>query len=238
MGRAKTMNAIGVCDLYSHNYYQFFKKIGQIFKANFNVVYFDNIMADKTNYIEKENEIFNFNFQDTYNVLIYEENYDESTLLPENNYGIYELKIPVNLKHENELWLSFFPNGLFHLEFLPFSGLWRFFVEDLIGINDHYYNSHEEIVADILKIRSCYTKIIKRLGCSQVIIWTDGDYNSETKLFENFKPNKHFVFSDIIETMQKLDNLTILPFMDAVNQKINITTKYGNFTDIAFIDKF
>ena len=238
MGIAKTMNAIGEYDFYSSDFNQFTEKLAHLFCVNIHASFFDHNYANGAEPEDIEDKYFNFNFSETYKLYVGIFSYNEKKSFHENKYCQYELTIPVQLGNENELTLTFYPNGIFQLDFLPFSNYWRFFVEDIIGVSDHFYNSHDEIVSAILKIRECYIEILKKIKCSETIIWTDAHYKTEDKLIFNQRFNKKYNFEEVKNLMQKLDGFNLVPLMDALNQEIKISSKREWYLDIAFVDKF
>ena len=238
MGVAKTMNAIGEYDFYSSDFNQFIEKLGNLFKVNIHAGFIDNIYVNGITPKAIEDKYFNFNFSESYNLHVGIFAFHEKKSFTGNKYCQYELIIPVQLENEKELTLTFYPNGIFQLDFLPFSNHWQFFVEDIIGITDNYYNSHEEIVSATLKIRECYIEILKKIKCTEVIIWTDAYYKAENELIFNQRFNKKYNFEDVKNLMQKLDGINLVPLMDALNQEIKISSKREWYLDIAFVDKF
>lgn len=237
MGIAKTMNAIGEYHFYSSDYKQFAEIIGELLSVNIHAHFFDNVEADKEEYADIEEEYFNLQFPETYRLRVEFFNFDEKTNLPENRYCVYELKIPVELENESELSLTFYPNGIYQLDFLPFSNYWKFFVEDLIGVNDHYYNTHDEIVSAFLNIRECYIEILGKINCSEIIIWTDAYYQAENEFLYNQEIGKKYYLSDVKKGMEELDGIKIIPFIAAIKQEIKITSQRKDYFDIAFLDK-
>lgn len=238
MGIAKTMNAIGEYNFYSSDFNQFTEELAQLFCVNIHASFFDYNYANGAEPEDIEDKYLNFNFSETYKLHVGIFSYDEKKSFPGNKYCQYELTIPVQLENEIELTLTFYPNGIFQLDFLPFSNHWQIFVEDIIGVNDKYYNSHEEIVLAISKIRECYIEILKKIKCSEVIIWTDAHYKTEEEFIFSQSFNTKYVLDDVKNTMQKLDGIYIVPFMDAVNLNLKINSKREWYLDIAFVDKF
>ena len=234
MGIAKTMNAIGDYSFYTNDYIEFAKNLCTRFEINLEVYFVDLTSNYAAN--DKNDEFIDFKFSKTYKLAVSYYDYDEDKPDPKNIYCTYEMFIPVDLKYEKELILEFLPNGIFQLCFLPFSNAWRFFIEDIQGINDHYYKSHLEVDEQIQEIRNCYISILKKIDSKEVIIWTHANYKTEDEFLFNQAPNKVDTLDDIKEAIKKLDNITLYNFIDSIKQ-IN---KFDNQSDleIAFIDKF
>lgn len=238
MGIAKTMNAIGEYNFYSSDFNQFIEKLAHLFCINIHATFFDNDYGNGAEPEDIEDKYLNFNFSETYKLHVGIFSYEKNKSFPGNNYCQYELTIPVQLEKEHELPLTFYPNGIFQLDFLPFSNHWQFFVEDIIGKNNKYYNSHEEIVLAVSKIRECYIEILKKIKCSEVIIWTDAHYKAEEEFILSQNFNTKYVLDNVKNALQKLDGICIVPFMDAVNKNIKIRSKREWYLDIAFVDTF
>ncbi len=238
MGIAKTMSAVGEYTFYSSNHGKFIEKLGKLFHVNILARFFETTIAEEESFGGIEDKYFDFRFSETFYLDVGFFNYDESALLDKNKYCIYELRVPVHLEHEDELTLSFNPNGFFQLGFLPFSNYWANFIEDIIGLNDRYHESHEEIVSAIYKIRKCYIEILKMINCSEIIIWTDAYYKTEEKFILDQKINKKNVLNELKKGIKELDGINIVPFMEAINQEIKIKSREKNYLDIAFHDKF
>lgn len=235
MGIAKTINALGEYNLYSADYITFVETISRLFKVNLSVSFCANIDEEGTEY-DRENEFFDFNQNEVYRLTV---NFwkidDNKPLQPNNVYCDYEMIIPVNLEYEKELLLQLYSNGIFQLNFIPLSNMWQFFIGDILGVNDHYHNSHLEVVKEKNKIRNCYINILKKLNCNRVILWTDAYYKTEGEITE---PNK--TLNDLIKHMQDTDKLKIYNFADILNQKIMIIrdNKNDGYLDIALLDNF
>jgi hypothetical protein len=235
MGIAKTICAYGIFDFYSSDYVQFVSALGQLLKVNINTRFSDDSHMDQ--FGDKENEFYNNNYDQTYNLTVSYYDIDENNPIAGKLNIIYNLEIPINFPHQKELDIEFYPNGIFFIIFLPFDTQWKFFIEDLLGENDHYYKNHKEIVLNIMKIRECYVSNLRRINCKELVIWTDGHFISDDlHLYQSF--DKRYSFMDLIDQIQNLDNIEFYNFMDVVNQKVKIKSNHNEFLDIALIDKF
>lgn len=232
------MSAIGEFDFYSDDYKKFAATIGQLFKVNLDIQFFDNLWEDEM--FEKSKEFIDLGNGETFSLKVSHCRYDESKPSYQNSYCTYELDIPVELKYENELTIEFIPNSIFELRYLPFSNAWQFFIEDILGVNDSYYYSHANCVNEILKVRDCYIDILKKINCSQVIILADGRYKTVDRYIYDIKPNKIDKLQDIIDNISQLDNITLLNFIKAVKQEQSAikTIKTSSYFNVAFLDNF
>jgi hypothetical protein len=236
MGIAKTICAFGTFDFYSSDYKKFVVTLGQLLKVNIEVKFLSN-SSDEDFLSDKENEIFDFNFAQTYYLTVTYDEIDRGNSNPDNLYVLYNLYIPLDFSNQNELDLEFGPNGIFFIIFLPFDNHWKFFVEDILGKNDHYYDTHAEIVENIMKIRESYVENLRRINCSEIIIWTDGWFKSEDFLFDN-SSDKKYSFDDVVDQISVIDDIVFYNFMEVVGHKVEIESKRHDFLDIAFIDRF
>jgi len=234
MGIAKTMNAVGDYSFYSPDYKQFARILGNLLKVNFNA-YFFSCFSDET-YDDRAPEFFDFQFNSCCALHVNAYQYNEGEADPENTFLVYEVLIPVDFEHENELKLEFWPNGLFQLNFLPFSNYWRFFIDDLMGISDKYVRSHDEIVAPVLKIRETCLALISKLNCSEIIIWTDARYQTEDQLIYHQFPGKTNTIQEVKYALQTLDRVRLYPLSVAIQQLIEIICHTPDCTDVAFTD--
>ena len=238
MGIAKTMIAYGEYDFYSFDFNQFIEKLAQLFCVNIHASFFEFGCVNGEEPEDIEDKYYNFDFPETYKLQIDIFSCIERKSFPGNKYCQYELTIPVQLEDENELILTFFPSGFFALDFLPFNSHWRFFVEEIMGIINGCYKSHEEIILEISKIRNCYIDILKKINCSEVIICTTAPFKAEDEYIYSDNFNKKYALSDMKKAMQNIDGISLIPFMDAVNHKLKINSKRNSYLDVAFIDKF
>lgn len=238
MGIAKTMNAIGEYNFYSSDYNQFIEKLGQLFQVNIQAHFFDNGYFygedfNEAGFIEIEPHLYDFHFSETFRVEVEFDKYDYRQNFPENRYCNYKLFIPVKLQNEKELTLHFYGNGIFQLDYLPFSNFWRFFIEDVFGLT-----SRIEVIQPILEIRECYIEILRKINCTEIIIWTDAHYKSEDVFLYNKRPGKKYNLNDVKKTMKELDGIHIIPFLEAIKHEIKIISKREDYFDIAFVDNF
>lgn len=236
MGIAKEISVVGEYDFYSPDYKEFAKNLANLFHVNLELGFFYFTMKDCS--VEKENEFLNFGYKETYHLEVSYYDYNEKNPVPEIIYSAYELTIPVELEDEKSLCLDFGPNNLFTLSSLPFSGIWRFFIEEINGYHDHYYKNHDEIVEFFLKIRNCYISILKKINCNKVVIWTDADYKTEEKIIYNDIPFAKNDLNDLIYNLETLDNVKLFNFMEVLYQKISIKEYMNCCLNIAFIDDF
>lgn len=206
-----------------------------MFGVNIALSYYNNY-SEKV----KQDESYNCGFSETYKLLIDDCLYDEENPGKDNIYLTYELQVPVNLLGEDMLTLRFFPNGLFELGFLPFSNLWRSFLADLSANVDRTYGrygGYEGYLAFIYNIRNCYINLLKKIDCSRIILWTDGNYKTEEDVFYNQYPGRKDSIDGMIKQMARLDNMKIYNFMDALHQKVNFPDLKKGCLDSAFIDE-
>jgi len=237
MGIAKTMHAIGVYHFYTNDYVAFVAEIGNRFKVNIEARFEDYTLDDMS--LEKENEVFNFGFEETYYLTIFTEHYDDE-LYPKkfSVYNFYDLHIPIQTENEKILTLEFWPNGVTQLRYLPFSNKWQFFIDDLQGINDLYYHSHLEIVEFVLLVRNHMIAIMHKIDCNEVIIWTDADYKTEEEYVYTQYVDRTTTFEELKEAAFQLDGIHLFDFMQVVNQEVKIDSNIYSDLQIAFIDKF
>ena len=223
MGIAKTMHVVGIYHFYTNDYVAFAKEIGTRFKVNIEVRFEDYTDYEST--FEKENEVFDFGFEDTCNVTITTQFYDDH-LYPNKfkPYNSYVINLPSPFEDDDNLPLEFWPNGLTQLRYLPFSNKWQFFIDDLQGINDHYYRSHLEVLDNILYIRNVMIDIMRRIDCNEVIIWTDADYKTEDEFVFTHYINRTTTMEELKEAVLLLDGIQLFDFMKLANQEIKIDT--------------
>ena len=234
MGIAKTINAIGKYDFYTFDYIEFANKISSVFNVNlelFFIYYIDEF--DEVS--EKENELVDAGYIDTWRLSI---NYFKinDNLHYENNLTCqYDLYIPVDIKYENELMLEFCDNGFFVLNYLPYNISWNFFIEDILGFNDCYFNTKLDFFDNITTVRNAYISIIQKINCSEVILTTDAGYK-----FENyFNPvSENLTLNELIQKMKQEDNINIYNFCEVVNTRLKLESKRNSFLDVALIDNF
>lgn len=238
MGITKTINALGENSFYSADYIAFAKSISLLFKVNLNVHFLANYEDDYENY-EKDNEHFDFCHSVTYNLPVYYNKLDENkSAQPNNVYCDYELYIPVKLLDDNQLLLEFLSNGIFQLNFIPLGNMWQFFIEDIIGNNNHYYNSRDELVKEKGEVRNTYISILKKINCNRVALWTDAYYKTNEFLYCYSGQKKSL--QDIMQFMHEADNIKFYNFSEVINKKIAIISENNNhkYIDIALIDDF
>jgi hypothetical protein len=236
VGRAKIMMAFGEYSFYSPDYKLFTKELSSLYQVNFTVRLNDCIIDG--NEIEFKEEFYDYNYHDTLVLIVNQYKYDESKPMQGNHYNAYELEIPVDLSNEKELTIEFLPNGIFEIRYLPFSNLWRFFIEEIKGEHDCEWYPHSIIMDNIVQIRNCYIHILDRINCEKVIVWTDGDYETCDQYFCSQKPGRIHKLDDIISIMIKLDKFKIFNFVDSVLQRIEIPDDNKNYMNIAFLDEF
>jgi hypothetical protein len=236
MGIAKIIRATGEYQFHSLDYECFINIIGNVFKKNINCVYVDNFVLEHNYKSVSSEKQYHLGFENSLKIVANHYRYENTGII--ETYYEYTLYISIDLEGDNDLWLTFYPNGIFQLEFIPFNGSWQLFIEDILGYHDCYYDSHEELVSEILKIRACYIDILKKINCTTAIIWTDGGYNTEHKLLTKQIHGSVSVLSDVIKSMNELDGIKIIPFMNSIAQKNRIESNRAQYLDIAFIDTF
>lgn len=233
MGIAKGIYALGEYDFYTNDYLAFVKSISMFFNINVEVEVFDNNENLSTNW-DKNFEYFEFGKNDTYRLTVdYYKIKKNKPTIPENIYCKYTMTIPVDFEDEKELYISFFSNGIFELKFIPLSNVWFFFIEDILGYNNHHFGSFEGVMKEKSKIRNGYIDILKKINCTKVVIWTYAQYETENKISE---PNKSL--QDIIKYMYDLDNIKLYNFVDVLNRKIEIKSDHYSYLDVALMDNF
>ena len=232
MGIAKIMSVIGEYNFHAKNTDDFIKCLASKFEVNLQVNFAD--MTSKYNGNVLPDKYFDFGYKTTYQLAIDYFDYDDDKPDPTNIYCKYYLHIPVNWEYEGGLSLVFNPNSIFELEFIPFSNSWMSFIENIKGINDHYYTSHNRIVKQIKVIRDCYISILKKINCKEVILWTDANYKSEDEFIFNQIPEKVNTLNEVKNAVNELDNITLYNFIDSVVNKSNFDNRSG--LDIAFLD--
>ncbi len=235
MGIAKTINALGEYNFYSADYSSFCQKVSRLFGVNLTVYHWSCIEDDTT--YDKDEEYLDIGATETYKITIcYHVDNDGLPQQPGNLYCDYELHIPVHFENEDELLLEFFANGIFQLNFIPFNNAWKQFIQDIIGENDHYYNSHREIVEEIIKIREVYIDILQKFDCKQVILWTYAYYKTLEKI-EYRSSEPILTLQEIMSYMQEVDNMRFYNFYDALKGKVTIVSEINDrYVDIALID--
>lgn len=237
MGMAKSLMVVGEYDFYSSDYAEFATTIGHYYKVNVSLS-FEESFPFLPVYC-KPNEYIDLGFDNNYGLKVSNSLFDEK-LPPENNtYFSYELHLPCELEDTDSLQLSFLPNGLFQLDYLPFSGVWQFYVEDIKGENDHYYNSHIEVVKEKLDVRNYYVELLSKINCSKVIQWTDGYYKTEEEFIFNQQQGKKNTLQQFIDALKTLDNMYIYNFIDALKQNITMDNSDNiRYLDVAYLDDF
>lgn len=237
MGIAKTINAIGEYEFYSSDYKLFIKTISALFEVNLTVNFLTHFEEEKTEY-EKESEFFDIGQKDTFCLTVNYFKLDDKKPLLDNVYCDYELHIPVDFEYERELLLQFFTTGIFQLNYLPLNSTWSFFIEDLLGNNEYYYNSHSEVVKEKLSIRDEYIRILNKINCNEAIIWTDAYYKTESIIQETIHIYKKLTLKYIVKSLQEIDKLTLYNLTDVISRKVEIQSNRNSFLDIALYDNF
>ncbi len=199
------------------------------------VSFFANIDEENTEY-DRENEYFDFKQNVDYKLTV---NYwkidDDKPLKSSNIYCDYELSIPVDFEYGKEMLLEFYCNGLFQLNFIPLSNMWHFFIRDIIGENNHLYDSYFEAIQEKLKVRKGYIDILSKINCDKVILWTDAYYKAEGEVS---LPNQ--TLEDLMHFMRENDKIKFYNFAEVLNKTVEIISDMKNnyFIDIALIDYF
>ena len=234
MGICKNMKALGEYDFYSPDYEVFIKTLGGIFKTNFKITY-KEYCFDQYN-IETENELFDFGSENCLTMSISYCKYDEQKpSVKENIYPTYCLTFPVSLEYTKSLDLEFMPNGIFEFDDVPFSGHWKFFIEDIQGDGQ---GSGYKFIKYILDVRDCYINILKSINCLEVIIWTDAYYKTEEEILFCPIPQTKHTLLEIKNYMTNLDGIKFYRFIDALSRRVEIKRQTDYYTNVAFIDYF
>ncbi|MGI6321576.1 MAG: hypothetical protein ACOXZK_11650 [Bacteroidales bacterium] len=239
MSSTKTMNALGVYTFYSQDYLTFIKSISEMFNVNIDAYFspfFENEEEEKQ--YEIEDQLFDFGKKETYRLAVYFLKFDAQKPVENNLYCSYGLYLPVDFEYEKELFLEFYATGVFHLQFLPFNTTWKFFIEDIIGLSDHYYQSEMEIIEEVKTIRNKYIDILAKIDCKEVILWTDSYYKTEYYIEDANDFETKLSFNDIINCLKDTDNLTIYNFAQVLGRKIKIENSKYNYTDVVLYDNF
>jgi hypothetical protein len=229
MGVLKNMYAVSEFEFYSSDYKLFTQILAMRYNVNLEI-------ALNTNDDDTKLELFDFGYSQMYVLEINEHEYKKPWKTENNHYYLYRLKIPVDLQNESQLELEFYPNGICKLNFIPFSNYWSFFINDLLGINDHYYQNHIEIIQNINNIRNCYISIFEKINASKVVIYPDAHYKTEDKYIYTHAYGRITKLSDFINSLNKLDKVICYNFMGVVKQKVNICNMKP--IQIAFTDNF
>ena len=214
MGVGKTIEAIGLSDVFNDDYYVVIETLANRFECNIDVNSYNSIENDR--FLPKE-KIFDFGYSKTYHLLIF-----FSVLKNKNgdvkiNPTIYELTIPDTQPINENLYLSFFSNNTVHVQFFDFDSRWEVFFDTVFS---WCLRVDEEVAREkYLEIRNAYWKILKKIGCDKIVILTDYYY----KLFNilSGKPPKVKSFNDIIEYAKKNDNLLALNLLAAMKPTRN-----------------
>lgn len=239
MSSTKTMNALGVYTFYSQDYLTFIKSISEMFNVNVYVFFsalFENEEEEKQ--YEIESQIFDFGKKETYILTVYFSKFDIQKPLENNVYCSYSLYLPVDFEYEKELSLEFYATGVFQLQFLPFNTTWKFFIEDIIGLSDHYYQSEMEIIDETKTIRNKYIDILAKINCKEVFLWTDSYYKTEYYIEDAKDFETKLSFNDIKNSLKETDNLTIYNFAQVLSRKIKIENAKYDYTDVVLYDNF
>lgn len=236
MSLAKSINAIGKYDFYSFDDEAFAKNIANFFKVNLEI-FFHYDYEDFENQTPKETEFLDLGYEKTLHLDVRYFKLDEDLPSYNNVTNMYEIRIPVDLKYIDNLFIEFNDTGFFQVDYIPFNGSWNLFMEDLLGINDDYHNSKKDLIDSILELRNTYVKILQQINCSSVILTTDGSYDFEEEIFVN--PNtKLKSLEDFIQFMKDEDGIKFYNFMDVLINRPTIDSKRNSYLDIALIDNF
>ncbi len=229
MGIGKTINALGEYDFYSSDYKIFLLEISNRFKCNLKVS-FDPSLAefDSKDFKDKEQEFYEFGFENTYLLVVNSFDYDYKNPIPVNTYIGYDLTIPIEWDRKDELFLEFLPNHIFCLKFIPYSNYWCFFVENIISGNS----------VEIKNIRTKYVELLKKIGCSEVMLWTHAYHKWEVEITEEHVPGRIYCLEEVMQIATTKDNIRYYDFMQAIEQKITIESSSSEYHDVGFYDKF
>lgn len=232
MGLGKLFSAVGTFSFYSKDVQQFATELGRRFGVNIGVSSWslsDTQKEDATRFEKLE-----LGYHDTWYMEVILHDYDWRHPRPENTYYAYNLDIPFNVEGEEELTLSMGPNGVFQLWHIPFSNAWCFFLEDISGENDHYFNSHEEVVERIFAIRAAYIPLLQKFGCSEALILPEANYKTESRHLDSCEPGQEETLAGIKKALQELDGVRLFDLLTAVKEKQqfdDLKPFHAGFTD-------
>ena len=210
MGLGKTMQAIGLSDVYNADYKVVIETLAKRLECN--------IEMDSYNYSPCEITIpeafmFDFGFSKTYK--LYVEYCDSDFKNPniDNIYCEYRLLIPNCQPNNQNLEIDIYRNNLIYLIFLDFESLWESFFDTVFG--DCHGQDHEIKFSEYHKIRHAYWDILTKMRCDKIVIFTHFHYNLEEVLIE--EPKIINSFNEIIEYAKQMDDLFPIYLISAMN---------------------
>ncbi len=210
MGLGKTMEAIGLSDVYNTDYKVVIETLAKRLECN--------IEMDSYNYSPCEITIpepfmFDFGYSKTYKLYVEYCDLDFEKPNIDNIYCEYKLIIPDCQPNNQNLEIDINPNNLIFLMFLDSEGLWESFFDTVFG--DCHGQDHEIIFSEYHRLRHAYWDILTKIGCDKIVIFTHFHYNLEEVLvYESEKINS---FNEIIEYAKQMDDLFPINLVAAMN---------------------
>ncbi len=235
MGIGKDMKALGEYDFYSSDYKVFLSSLGSLLDSNFTIILRDYMVNGNFD-IDQTHEFFDLGKPNSLDVSIAYLNFDENKPSTEDNiYSCYTVTFPVSLEHSKKLDIEFMPDGIFQMDDIPFSGTWNFFIQNIQGVGQ---GAGEDFIKYVLSVRECYINILNKIGCQEVIIWTDAYYKTEEEILFCPNPNKKHTLTEMAKYLKDLDNIIFYNFLDVVMQNVIIESQSDWYLNVAFIDNF
>ena len=235
MSRGKTFQAFGVYDFYTSDAYSFLNHLSQRFKAN--IRFQVNNLSNCAPAMPEEG-LVDTGFETTIGVSLNYYNADEKDPLPEGVYLTYEARFDVTILDEEELFLEFLPNGVFHLCYLPFGTTWHFFIAALAG--DALYTNRDDTIKQLLEVRKAYARLLQPLAAKKLLHFTNAGYEFEAAIRYCYEKGQTFSIEVIIEAARQKDHLQVFTFSDLLqplpHPELKKLNQQGRTWEVVIVD--
>lgn len=203
MGIGKTMQAIGLSEIYSSDYKVVVEALAKRLECNIEL---DSYNGTDFDLAIPEPQVFDFGCNRTYD--LYVQYFDIDIKNPDINniYCDYQFTIPNAQPNHEEIEIDFHPDNIIHVLFLDFEVRWEYLFDTVFCTRQN--QDHKVKFSEYQNIRHAYWEILSKIGCNQIMIFTDFHYKLEDEFFE--KKDKVNSFDEIIQYAKQIDNLIAL----------------------------
>lgn len=210
MGIGKTMQAIGLSEIYSSDYKVVVEALAKRLECNIEL---DSYNGTDFDLAIPEPQVFDFGYNRTYD--LYVQYFDIDIKNPDINniYCDYQFTIPNAQPNHEAIEIDFHPDNIIHVMFLDFEERWEYFFDILFG--NRKSQEKQMIFSEYHKLRHAYWDILTKIGCDKIVIYTDFHYKLEDEFFE--KKDKVNSFNEIIKFANQIDDLIALNFVTTMN---------------------
>ena len=210
MGVGKIMQTIGLSDIYNLDYRVVVESLAKRLEYNIDIDFYD---GSQFNLTIPEPQLLDFGY--SRRCKLYVQYYDIDYEKPDINniYCNYQLYIPNAQPNNENIEINFYPNNIIHVVFLDFESLWRTFFDTIFG--DCCGQDLKKKFSEYHTLRHVYWDILTKLGCNEILIFTDFYYKLEELFDENTK--KISSFHEILEYAKKMEDLFPINLVAAMN---------------------